>query len=232
MSKQFKSKPCAYCGEAQASSTADHVFARNFFLKRDRMNLPKVPACEACNRKKSELEHYLTTVLPFGGLHATSGENLTTHVPGRLANNQKLHRELGAGFVKRLPLPALGVDGAAVIPFDGEKLNELYGMIGRGLSWYVWQLILDPNTTVLSYSLNAYGEALFNKLFSLEGKQRVSRDLGNGTAFYEGVLVNQGGIICAWRIRFYGGVLLSEGEIGKENTTSSGGVLIGNPPST
>ncbi len=232
MSKQFKFKPCVYCAGAQVSSTADHVFARQFFLEADRGNLPKVPACEACNRKKSELEHYLATVLPFGGLHAASGENLTTQVPKRLAKNQRLHRKLGAGFVKRPSSPTLGVDGAAIIPFDGEKLNELYGMIGRGLSWHVWQLTLEPNTVVLSYSLNAYGEALFSKLLSLEGKQRVSCDLGNGTIFYEGVLINQGGAICAWRIRFYGGVLLSEGEIGKENTTSSGGVLIGNPPST
>jgi hypothetical protein len=75
MSKKYINKPCAYC-VGNLSSEADHVFARGFFLPDDRDNLPKVPTCRECNKKKSELEHYLTTVLPFG---ARQGEETLLH---------------------------------------------------------------------------------------------------------------------------------------------------------
>ena len=59
MGKGFKGKTCVYCAAAPAA-TMDHVFAREFFLVDRRANLPKVPACQACNSAKSGLEHYLT----------------------------------------------------------------------------------------------------------------------------------------------------------------------------
>jgi 5-methylcytosine-specific restriction endonuclease McrA len=76
MSKKFKGKTCAYCGEREAI-TGDHVFAREFFLPSDRADLPQAPICGECNNEKSKLEHYLTTVLPFGGRHPASAENLS-----------------------------------------------------------------------------------------------------------------------------------------------------------
>lgn len=66
MSKKYKGKLCAYCGRADAD-TADHVFAKEFFLPPHRDNLPKVPTCSRCNGHKSKLEHYAVAVLPFGG---------------------------------------------------------------------------------------------------------------------------------------------------------------------
>jgi hypothetical protein len=59
MSKKFKNKTCVYCCGEGTSTTGDHVFAREFFLKSRRANLPQVPACAGCNKEKSELEHYL-----------------------------------------------------------------------------------------------------------------------------------------------------------------------------
>jgi 5-methylcytosine-specific restriction endonuclease McrA len=61
MGRGFKGKTCVYCAAAPAA-TMDHVFAREFFLVDRRANLPKVPACQACNGAKSDLEHYLTAV--------------------------------------------------------------------------------------------------------------------------------------------------------------------------
>jgi hypothetical protein len=46
MSKKFKGKTCAYCGEREAI-TGDHVFAREFFLPSDRADLPQAPICVA-----------------------------------------------------------------------------------------------------------------------------------------------------------------------------------------
>jgi hypothetical protein len=97
MGKGFKGKTCVYCATAPAA-TMDHVFAREFFRVDRRGNLPKVPACAARNGAKSSLEHYLTAVLPFGGRHADGMAHLTEMVPGRLAHNQKLARQLSKGL--------------------------------------------------------------------------------------------------------------------------------------
>jgi hypothetical protein len=96
MSKKLRGKPCAYC-VVRTATTDDHVFSREFFLVEDRNNLPKAPACAKCNGEKSKLEHYLTTVLPFGARHAQAMDNMQVNVPGRLAKNQKLHRQLQNG---------------------------------------------------------------------------------------------------------------------------------------
>jgi len=93
MTKKFKGKLCVYCAE-RPSESGDHVFAKEFFLLRDRDNLPKVPACKACNEAKSKLEHYLTSVLPFGGRHKSAKTNLETRVPQRLKKNRKLSKQL------------------------------------------------------------------------------------------------------------------------------------------
>jgi hypothetical protein len=93
-SKKYKNKTCVYCAKEQASSTEDHIFAKEFFLENKRGNLPQVPACDACNNKKFELEHYLTSVLPFGGQHSDSIDNLSSKVPKRLRKNKPLHDKL------------------------------------------------------------------------------------------------------------------------------------------
>ena len=95
-SKQFRGKLCVYCCERSAVA-GDHVFPRELFVERSRANLPQVPTCDLCNNQKSKLEHYLTTILPFGGRHADARENLVNLVPGRLARNLRLGRELNAG---------------------------------------------------------------------------------------------------------------------------------------
>ena len=93
MRRDFKGKHCAYCSKAMANSE-DHVFARKFFLEKDRKDLPKAPACDDCNGKKSRLETYLSAVLPFAGRHAQAVENLAMGVPKRLDKNRKVSREL------------------------------------------------------------------------------------------------------------------------------------------
>jgi hypothetical protein len=87
MSKRFKGLLCAYCSQRPAV-TGDHLFAREFFLKTQRANLPQVPTCDRCNGEKSKLEHYLTAVLPFGGRHPDALTNLSQMVEPRLAKNK------------------------------------------------------------------------------------------------------------------------------------------------
>ena len=86
---RFKGKTCVYCAVPACSEDGDHVVCRKFFLERHRGDLPKVPACKPCNNRKSELERYLTAVLPFGGRHAVATETLGTMVSDRLEGNKK-----------------------------------------------------------------------------------------------------------------------------------------------
>lgn len=134
MSKRYKGKACPYCGLDGVSRTADHIFAREFFLPALRDGLPKVPACEACNHAKSELEHYLTTLLPFGGNHPDSHPLLTDRVPDRLAANKRLWRELSDGAGRLKISENGGVDGRMGLPFEAAKLTDFARMLARGLA--------------------------------------------------------------------------------------------------
>ena len=76
MGKKYKDKVCVYCSE-MLSTAGERIFAREFFLKHQRVNLPKAPSCNKCNGDKSLLEHYLTAILPFAGRDDDALENLT-----------------------------------------------------------------------------------------------------------------------------------------------------------
>jgi hypothetical protein len=149
--RDFKGKRCAYCSKAVATSE-DHVFARQFFLKKDRSQAfgrdlpstswtvqdpPKAPACHDCNSRKSQLETYLTAVLPFAGRHAQAVQNLTTGVPKRLDKNRKVSLEL-FGWMKAAWLRENGgiYQRTSVVDFDGDKLIDLLKYVGRGLAWH------------------------------------------------------------------------------------------------
>ena len=93
MSKKYKGKLCAYCG-LNESSGPDHVIARQFFPKGQRPDIPKVPACDICNGRKSDLETYFTALLPFGSNHPSAQTVLIEDVAKRLDKNRKLAREL------------------------------------------------------------------------------------------------------------------------------------------
>src|SRR5579863_3007413 len=151
MSKRFKGLKCVYCS-ARDSVTGDHIFAREFFLPSARADLPQAPTCEACNNEKSKLEHYLTAVLPFGGRHGAAMENLATQVPKRLRRNAKLHREL-ADELHYSP-DQLGPDMA--IGFKGEYVEQLFGMIAKGLLWHHWRTYLQAAYAIRSLTVTTY----------------------------------------------------------------------------
>lgn len=130
--KKYVGKTCVYCAEA-TSASGDHVFAREFFLKVYRANLPQVPACDACNRAKSELEHYFVTLLPFGARHPVAERNLREQVPGRIAKNRKLQRSLAAGWGQAWSKEGGVYVSAATLPVDSAKLESLVALIVKGL---------------------------------------------------------------------------------------------------
>jgi hypothetical protein len=210
MSKKFKGKTCVYCATLKSSQTGDHVFAKEFFLPNRRSNLPQVPACDRCNNKKSELEHYLTAILPFGGLHADAHTNLEKQVPPRLKKNLKLHRHLANANVhewinqKGLLLPTIK------LPIDSSKLYALFCYIVKGLMWHHWGTILTPNHVVRVGGLTREGENFFQSLFHGNASQRIRNDIGEGTFIYEGVQGIDDPHLSLWNFVAYGGLAVSD----------------------
>jgi hypothetical protein len=217
------------CAEREAV-TGDHIFAREFFLVPARADLPQAPICEECNNEKSKLEHYLTTVLPFGGQHGASVENLASMVPKRLRKNAALHRELAAGQKKTLTrTPGGEAVQTITIPFDGSRLEQLFAMIARGLIWYHWNLYLPNNCTVQAHSVTKAGEQLFDELlFRRNARDRVRENLGDGAFVYEGAQAVDDLRITAWRFTVYGG-LVSCADPAAPNTMGSQIVVITGP---
>jgi glutaredoxin len=150
MSKKYKGKICVYCAEAEPTST-DHVFARKFFLEGDRMGLPQVPSCDPCNRAKATLEHYLASLLPFGARHSGTRDNLEL-VPGRLAKNKKLHREIAAGWRQVWTKEGGIYLHTATVATDPSRIEELFGLIVRGEKDAIVGCLCspDPNMALLT----------------------------------------------------------------------------------
>lgn len=221
MSKKFKGQRCAYCAVREAV-TGDHIFAREFFLLSARANLPQAPVCNECNNEKSKLEHYLTTVLPFGGRHAHASENLAVQVQKRLGKNAKLHRHLMAGQqVVLVPAEGGTVEQTIAIPFDGEKLEQLFSMIARGLIWYHWGVYLESGYRVQTHTVTAHGlEICEENLFRKNARQRVRETLGGGTFAYEGAQAVDNPAITVWKFSVYGGLASYEDEISPQTMGS------------
>jgi hypothetical protein len=213
VSKRWKGKTCVYCTVPESSTTADHVIARGFFPVDKRSNLPQVPACGPCNGRKSELEHYLSSVLPFGSTTADAHKYLEEFVAPRLEKNQRLARELSAGMDKKYALVNGRVLQAAMtIPFDSEKVLELFKFIAQGLAYVHWDVLL-PASEVLSFAEflipqgAGYLEAMLNTTACIS-TGRVS--LGDGVFTYQGVRDPVHRTLTVWRMSMYGVVAEAE----------------------
>lgn len=205
MSKRFKDKICTYCGSIGASNTGDHVFAREFFPESRRANLPKVPACEPCNRSKSEMEHYLTTVLPFASQHPGANKLLVSKTPGRLARNMKLHRELAEGYGGVLAHENGVLSPRLTVPFEHRSLTALFRMVLRGLVAYHWQVHIPQDYFVGAGTMAKAGDQFMRQLFIKNANQHVAVDLGDGLILYEGVQAVDNRALTIWRFQLYGG---------------------------
>lgn len=211
-SKKYVGKICAYCSVATAT-TADHVFAREFFPVDQRTSLPKVPACAACNRAKSDLERYLTAVLPFAGRHDNSARQLTDEVPRRLAKNPRLHQQLAAGRKRGWWRMKSGIIiPATVLPLDGEKLVEYVALVARGLMWHHWQVLLGSECFVEAQSLTGNGEKMFAAMSGWNGRARVAVRHPSGIFAYRAVQGIDTPKISVWELALLGGMTMSGGD--------------------
>jgi hypothetical protein len=226
MSKRFKGKTCVYCAVGGASETGDHLFARKFVPAARRSEIPQVPACKPCNEAKADLEHYLTTVLLFGGRHADAASNLQNDGPRRLAKNRKLQRELARGRSRSWTKEPSGIFvNALTVPINGERVEKLVGYIVRGLMWHHWGIVFRPDCFVDVLSLTARGEAFFQKFAEMNAKARVKGDIGEGALVYEGAQGTDNPQVSVWEISIFGGARMTAAD-GKK-TSSKFGVMTG-----
>jgi hypothetical protein len=223
-SKKYKGKLCVYgCG--RPATTPDHVFAREFFLPGTVYEPIKVPACIKCNNDKSQLEHYLTTLLPFGGRHKDAQENLAQMVPKRLAHNERLRRLISKRqktvWIKDaggLYVPTMG------LPLDFQLIERLFRFITVGLVWHHWKIRLTSKHFVTVLALSQKGVEVFDrKFFRAANAQNISNDLGNGTFVYEAVQGADNAFITAWKYSVYGGLTLG----GDPKTPNEGSAILG-----
>lgn len=212
MSKKYKGKPCSYCAEG-ISSTGDHVFAREFFLEADREYLPKVPACSVCNRRKSELEHYLTTLLPFGARHEAAEANLRHMVPKRLSRNAKLHRQLLEDIAHWGSERDRGILGST-LTIDPNIVMRLFEFVVKGLAVYHWNVHLTRNVEVQVMAIPEARRRFFDDLLRWKAADRVKVDLGHGTFVYEGAKGMDCEQLTVWRIEIYGGLQFMDSQSG------------------
>jgi len=221
-SKIYKGKLCVYCLTRQ-SVCGDHIFSRKFFLPPRRDSLPQVPSCDPCNNEKSKLEHYLTTLLPFGGRHSDAKENLETTVSNRLAKNARLHNHLKKNQGRVISLENGTYKHTMSLPFESEKLILLFTYVTRGLVWYHWKTILTDEHEIRVLLLSDRGDQLFDQFFRVNAAQRLTADLGNGTFFYEGAPSIDPEQLTLLRFRIYSGLVLA----GDPNTPAARPTMIG-----
>ena len=228
-SKKHKNKPCVYCRKSP-SVTADHVFPRGMFQVHQRNGLPKVPSCVRCNNRKSKLEHYLLSVLPFGATHANAKTALSIDVARRLAKNRKLHRRLAASFQSRyVPRPSGVLEKRITFNLDPECLHAFSGFAVRGLLWHHWRKLLPEGSSWKAFTPSKRGIDFVHAMFSLETSRRVEGSFGEGTVRYKGSVSDSEDGVSVWAIQLFGGVTVATAGLNEIFSNSFVAVITGSP---
>jgi hypothetical protein len=212
-SKKYKDKPCAYCA-LELSSTADHVFCREFFPVGFREGLPKAPACKRCNERKSALESYLTTILPFGSSHPAALSGQMEKVARRLAKQpstkQRIDREAEVVWVETpqgIIVPTVG------LPLDPDKVVEYFDLTVRGLVWHEWAAVVPDDYAVEVFTLAPEAfEAFSATILSLGKSTKVRRSFAKGALQYVAARAPKDPAFSTWHITLYEGLGLANAE--------------------
>lgn len=224
MKKRFRDKRCAYCC-CKPATTEDHVFATGFSHKADRDNnpLPKAPACDDCNGKKSKLDEYAMTVLAFGARHTSALPIVDTVGIRRVQNNKPLHKKLQQGYdLAWVNDPSGLLVPTSTFPVDSRPLSELFEYIARGLIWRHWGAYLENNEGIHVMFLTQEGDRDFRECFARWPGLCVRENLRNETVRYEGLHNPGDPQFSAWRISIYGGVHIARRDPAKGVCTTIG----------
>jgi hypothetical protein len=95
----------------------------------------------------------------------------------------------------------------STLPFEPEKLDELFAFVAKGLVWHHWGVLITLDTAgVWAGILHGPGERLLTSQMA-QARVRCTGDPGGGTFNYEGVQASDNMTI--WMFSVYGGVRLS-----------------------
>ena len=228
-SKKYLGKLCVYCRQNQ-STTADHIFPREFFQLHQRDMLPKAPSCTNCNNEKSKLEHYLVSVLPFGATHSNAEKALSVDVSKRLSKNLKLHRKLKEEMsYKDFQEKNEVTEKRLTVPLEPEKLHDFIEFVGKGLMWHHWEKYLPLNCSIKAFTPTPTGIEFLTNLFQLTTKYRVSCKLGDDTISYKGVMSEVDTGVSAWAIQLLGGITIADESSGFIFKNSFVAIVSGSP---
>lgn len=210
-SKRFKGKKCVYC-RVNESTTADHVFCREFFQEHERDGLPKVPACEECNNNKSKLEHYLATLLPLTAPYSKDKTSIIKNVRRRLSRNKKISDSLYNSLVDHEDMDIPGLDSKfSSFNFDIDKLYEYCEYAARGLLWYHWGKLLSSESITISYA-NSEDRENISSLLRAKTEFNVDVILGDRTVEYKGVWLDINEGTSVWEFKILGKVSMFDDE--------------------
>jgi hypothetical protein len=201
MGKQFRNKRCVYCGKSGLFTVGDHVFAREFFLRDRRDNLPQVPACELCNTEKSKLENYAMSILPLGGKNDNSKIFLGEIIPSKLRANQRLARHLADG--RRYGIDSNGSFNMSIM-IDFKKIENLIEYITKGLLHFYWSEYLENGYGVISFIPNSNSEKIMENFFSKDSDV-FSEETTDCVFSYSAIRSKDDAKLTVWKFSIYGG---------------------------
>jgi len=210
MSKKYKGRICVYCG-VNKSTCPDHVIAREFFEVSRRHNLPKVPSCEECNNIKSQLEHYFTSLLPFGSDDDSAREIFQSSVEKRLNSNLKLKRHLSDNLERRWTKTNNNIYLQTVqLPINPVMLLSLFNFIIKGLLWHHWKVTLSSDYFVKAITITDYGvDNFYKQLFRGAVTGVVDENLADNGFTYIGRQGTEYPQMSVWLMKIYNGITLA-----------------------
>src|SRR5690242_10741729 len=177
--------------------------------------MPAGFANHTCGNRKSGYEHYLATVLPFGGMHEDAHRSLDTMVAPRLNKNQKLRRELWERFERD------GPDSSAALPFDTMAMRLLFQMVPIGLLWHHGRGYLPHSYGSIAFTPPDESLHILAQAFLAMGGDRIEGDLGNGTFRYLALASREDPCLAIWFFQIMGGLKLTGDPASPDSTTSA-----------
>lgn len=197
---------CTYCGRASAPEE-DHVIARQFFPPEHifRGDLPKVPACGECNRRKQRIEDTVAVYLQFGHSSSASAGVLQNRIPRTLRKNLRLLRSLKMALRQILVRRESGVlVPALAFKLDDQVLTQVHDwfcIVTRGLYRHESGVNLPENHSVHLVKPTKWQQ--YNGLLNmiLGDSQHVRRSLAHGE-FQYAFAISRVDPISAWLFSF------------------------------
>jgi hypothetical protein len=178
---------CAYCAEKPGLEN-DHVLAKQLFPVAYRDNLPQVPSCGFCNRRKQKFEDSVGLFLQLGHDSDASRKVLDDRVPLTLHKNARLARALQRGMRWEWARDKTGlITHRLVVKINAEEqfhINQWFRLIAKGLYYEETKEPLPKDRKLYLVFPSSLDEFSYLKSFILNTTARQERTLARGEFYY------------------------------------------------